>query len=112
MKVKSKQTKSIWGRWWSPIRKWFYPSWLIYECSYRFYDYAIAVYAYFKNHQIDIASYIGETGAQSFNTICSVATFVICSGFLTIPACFVLYKFFKIENLTSTKFEERLKRLL
>lgn len=104
-----KQLKSIWGKWWVPIRKWFYPSWLIYETSIRFYDYAQSVQNYFINQQEYIATYLGETGTQTLGVFCGVATFIICAAFLTVPASFVLYKFFKTENLTGTQVEEKMK---
>ncbi|MDN5215072.1 hypothetical protein QQ020_23525 [Fulvivirgaceae bacterium BMA12] len=109
MEEQKNQKKSIWGRWWEPLRKWFYPAWLMYETSYRFYEYAQTVHQYFNTHRNDIGSYIGNTVAEILNTFCSGATFVGCSAFLTVPACFVLYKFFKEDNLSATRFEERLK---
>jgi len=36
MEEQNLQLKSIWGKWWEPIRKWFYPAWLIYETTVRF----------------------------------------------------------------------------
>ncbi|MDY8136124.1 hypothetical protein [Aquimarina sp. 2201CG5-10] len=109
MKDNHKQLKSIWGKWWEPLRKWFYPTWLLYETLIRFYGYTQSVYNYFIKQHHDIASYIGEIGSQALNIFCSAATFVICVFFLTVPACFILYKFFKIENLTSTQFEQKIK---
>lgn len=107
----NKQKKSIWGAWWVPHRIWFYPSWLIYETSSRFYDYSQGVHHYFENHQDNITPYVGGIGAQTLNIFCSGATFAGCSAFLTVPACFVLYKLFKEDNLTNTRFEEKMKRL-
>ncbi|CAM1368583.1 conserved hypothetical protein [Tenacibaculum litoreum] len=103
------QLKSIWGKWWEPIRKWFYPAWLIYETSIRFYEYALSVHIYFKNPQNNIASYIGEASTQILGIFCSLSTFIICTVFLTIPTCFILYKFFKTKNLTGSQFEATLK---
>ena len=103
--------KSIWGQWWVPVRKWFYPAWLVYETSLRFYDYTKGVHQYFTERQCDIAVHIGRTGAQVLNTFCSTVTFAGCTAFLTIPACFVLYHFFKADNLTATNLENKLKRL-
>tara|TARA_R110000796_G_scaffold252637_1_gene389623 strand:- start:63299 stop:63637 length:339 start_codon:yes stop_codon:yes gene_type:complete len=109
MEENNRQLKSIWGKWWEPIRKWFYPAWLGYETSIRFYDYSLSVHQYFIKQKDDIASYIGETGTQALDMLSSVGTFIVCTLFLTVPACFVLYKFFKIENLTSSPFESKLK---
>lgn len=108
MEENNKELKSIWGKWWEPIRKWFYPAWLIYEVSIRFNDYGKAVHNYFLD-QSSLASYIGELGAQTLASLCSVATFVICTLFLTLPACLVLFKFFKVINLTGHPIEERFK---
>ncbi|MFD2033587.1 hypothetical protein ACFSKL_02235 [Belliella marina] len=111
MEEYNKQQRSIWGKWWVPIRKWFYPAWLLYETSIRFYDYGQSVHHYFIGQQDAIASYIGKIGVQVLDVFCSVATFAICTIFLTVPACFVLYKFFKTENLTGTPFEEKMKTI-
>lgn len=109
MEENNEQLRSIFGKWWVPIRKWFYPTWLLYETSIRFFDYAQSVHNYFINEQDNIASYIGEIGAQTLDVFCSFATFLICVISLTIPACFMLYKFFKESNLTNTRFEEKMK---
>jgi len=92
------QLQSIWGRWWIPVRKWFYPLWLAYETLVRFYEYAQSVYNYF-----------GASGYPSLGTFCAVATFTVCTAFLTVPACFLLYRFFSTSNLTSTQIEFKLK---
>mgnify|MGYP003631819726 CR=1 FL=1 len=110
MEEKNKQLKSIFGSWWEAVRKWFYPTWLLYELSIRFYDYAIAVYNYFIKQQDYLASYIGEIGALISAVFSSVATFIICTAFLTVPACFLLYRFFKTENLSATPFEDTIKK--
>ncbi|GGX06623.1 hypothetical protein [Aquimarina muelleri] len=110
MKENNKQLISIFGKWWEPIRKWFYPTWLLYELSVRFYDYAVDVHNYFIEKQGYFVSYIGEIGTQTLAVFCSIATFVICTAFLTVSACFILYKFFKIKNLTDVKFEEKIKK--
>ncbi|GAA4303446.1 hypothetical protein [Aestuariibaculum suncheonense] len=112
MEEKNEQLKSIWGKWWEPIRKWFYPSWLFYELSIQFYVYSTDVHNYFIEQQDCFTSFIGEIGTQILALFSGVVTFVICTIFLTIPACFILYKFFKIENLTSTLFEEKMKKYL
>lgn len=109
MEENNKPLKSIWGQWWEPIRKWFYPAWLTYETSIRFYDYTQSVHKCFIEQEDYIASYMGEIGTQALDIFSSVATFAICTAFLTVPACFVLYKFFKTENLTGTQFEQKLK---
>ncbi len=109
MEENTKQLKSIWGKWWEQFRKWFYPSWLLYETSIRFYDYTQSVHHYFTKQQDYTISYIGEIGTQILGIFCSVSTFIICTAFLTVPTCFLLYKFFKIENLTGTRFEEKIK---
>ncbi|MCH7407905.1 hypothetical protein MM239_00730 [Belliella sp. DSM 111904] len=111
MKGGNKQLKSIFGKWWQPVRKWFYPSWLLYELSIRFYDYAIAVYFYFIDMQGNFTSYIGDIGLHTSAIFFSLATFIICSIFLTVPACFVLYRFFNTGGLTSTQFESKIKPL-
>lgn len=87
----NKLQKSIFGAWWEPIRKWFYPTWLCYEISIRFYDYAIATHNYFIAQE----DYLGEIITQILAFFCSVATFIICTFYLTVPACFTLYMFFK-----------------
>ncbi|UZR99124.1 hypothetical protein [Chondrinema litorale] len=105
MEERYTQLKSIWGKWWEPIRKYFYPAWLIYETTVRFYEYSEATYLFFITE-----NYIGELGSQSLAMFCSIATFVICSFFLTLPACFIFYKFFKLENLSGTQFESKIKK--
>ncbi|WP_272151445.1 hypothetical protein [Tenacibaculum aiptasiae] len=109
MENNNTQLKSIWGTWWEPIRKWFYPSWLIYETSIRFYSYSKPIYQYFIKQQVSISQYIGEIGTQVLGIFCSLSTFIICSVFLTLPASYLLFKVFKSENLTSTLFEQKLK---
>ncbi|PKH52376.1 hypothetical protein CXF68_17475 [Tenacibaculum sp. Bg11-29] len=105
MEEKNKQLKSVWGKWWESIRKWFYPIWLLYELSIKFYNYSETTYYYFIAQ-----NYISEQGLQILAIFCSVASFIICNFFLTLPACFILYKFFKIENLTNTQFENKIKK--
>ena len=105
MKEKNKELQSIWGKRWIPIRKWFYPGWLIYETSTRFYDYAQAVHIYFIEQQ----NYIGTISTQTVAIFCGISTFAICTLFLTVPACFILYYFFKTVNLSNTPFEEKIK---
>ncbi|MCK0132570.1 hypothetical protein MWU59_13755 [Flavobacteriaceae bacterium F08102] len=51
MEEQNKQLTSILGKWWVSIRKWFYPAWLIYETTVRFYDYSEATYL-FLSHKI------------------------------------------------------------
>jgi len=99
------QLTSIWGKWWVSIRKWFYPAWLIYETTVRFYDYSEATYLFFITE-----NYMGELGSQILAVLCSIATFAICCFFLTVPTTFILYKFFKIENLSRTQFESKIKK--
>jgi hypothetical protein len=111
MEENNKQLKSIWGKWWEPQRKWFYPIWLVYETSIRFYDYAQSAHDYFISQHDYLTSYIGGIGSQTLDIFSSLATFVICTAFLTVPASFVLYKFFKVESLTGTPLEKRMKRL-
>lgn len=103
--------KSIWGSWWEPIRKWFYPAWLAYETSIRFYEYSLSVYHYFLSEHHCIARYVGQLGAQALNVFCTLSTFAICTLFLTLPACFVLFHFFKADNLTNTRWEEKVKMI-
>jgi hypothetical protein len=108
-----KQTKqSIWGKWWTEHRAYAYPAWLIYEASARFYDYAQWVHNYFEKHYENLTPYLGDIGAHTLDILCSSITFVGCSTFLTIPASLALYKFFKEDNLTNTKLEEKIKRFL
>ncbi|WP_417602553.1 hypothetical protein [Owenweeksia hongkongensis] len=95
------QQKSIWGKWWIPIRKWFYTLWLAYETTMRFYEYALSTEHYFD-----------ALGYPTLAIISSVISFVICAAFLTFPACFILYKFFDTSNLTGTSLEARLKPYL
>ncbi|RYH72148.1 hypothetical protein EVU94_13855 [Flavobacteriaceae bacterium 144Ye] len=90
------QQKSVFGTWWEPIRKWFYPAWLIYETSIRFYEYSLGVCNYFITQQESI----GELFAQILAITCGLATFLICSFYLTVPTCIILYKFFKEDKLT------------
>lgn len=108
MEEKSKQVKSVWGKWWELIRKLFYPTWLFYELTIRFYDYSIDVHNYFTEQQHYLT--FGEITTQFLAIFCGVLTFVVCTFFLTIPACYILYKFFKIENLTNSRFEEKMKK--
>ncbi|MFC5625662.1 hypothetical protein [Algoriphagus winogradskyi] len=109
MEENNKLPTSMWGKWWEPIRKWFYPGWLIYETSLRFYAYAISVYHYFLGDQEDLVFYIGKIATRALALFCSIFTFAVCTVFLTVPACFMLYHFFKTENLTGTFYEEKLK---
>ncbi|MEW7280149.1 hypothetical protein ABW636_16265 [Aquimarina sp. 2201CG1-2-11] len=111
MEKNNKQLQSIWGTWWEPIRKWFYPAWLLYETLVRFYEYTQSVYHYFLMEQEYTTPYIGEIGTQTLAIFYSVATFVICTAFLTVPTCFILYKFFNTDNLTGTRFELKMKRV-
>lgn len=99
MEVHTKQLQSIWGKWWESIRKWFYPAWLIYETSVRFYEYAIDTYLY-----------LSEISSEILAVVTAIIVFIICSAFLTIPTTFILYKFFKVENLTGTSFENNIKK--
>ena len=91
------QQKSVFGTWWELIRKWFYPAWLIYETSIRFYEYSLGVSNYFIEQQESI----GELFAQILAITCGLATFLICSFYLTIPSCIILYKFFKEDKPTN-----------
>ncbi|NMH89662.1 hypothetical protein [Flavivirga algicola] len=97
--------KSIFGAWWEPFRKWFYPAWLLYELSIRFYDYALAVYQYIIEQQ----NYLGEITAQTLAVFLSIATFIICAFYLTIPASLALYKFFKEDKQITNPFIYRIK---
>ncbi len=105
------QLQSIWGKWWEPIRKWFYPAWLVYETSIRFYDYALSVHHYFKTQQDFLSAYIGEIGAQILNAFFSFSTFAICSAFLTIPASIALYQYFQVAKATNSPLESKLKTI-
>lgn len=105
MEKNTNRATSIWGKWWEAIRKWFYPAWLVYEVSIRFYEYGLSTHAYILEQQ----EYIGEIGAQSLAIFSAVATFVICTLYLTVPACLALYKFFTPFNSNTTRFEEKMK---
>ena len=109
MEVQQKQ--SIWGSWWTSIRKWFYPAWLMYETTYRFYDYALGTYSYIGTYQTGIYSNLGHAAFETFNICCSVLVFVICFVYLTIPGCLVLYKYFDKELGPLSSFEHKLKMI-
>ena len=106
MEKNNKQLKSIWGKWWASIRKWFYPAWLVYETFIRFYAYGQSVHDCFTMQQ----TYVGEIGTQTLAIFFSVITFVICATYLTLPASFLIYHFFQIDNLTNTRLEEKIKK--
>lgn len=103
--------KTIWGSWWEPMRKWFYPVWLAYELSLRFIDYSYSVYQYFSSEQNCIANCLGQLGTHVLNVFCTLSMFVVCSIFLTLPACYAMFHFFKADNLTSTKWEANAKMI-
>ncbi len=105
MEVYKKHQKSILGSWWEPLRKWFYPTWLVYEASIRFYGYALDVHKYF----IDQHDYMGDTIAQTIAITCGIATFIICTFYLTVPACFTLYEFFKDDKPANIPLVNKLK---
>lgn len=107
--MEESQLQSIWGKWWEPIRKWFYPSWLIYETSIRFYDYARSVHNYVGLQQSYITSHIGEVATEFLAASCSISTFAVCSAFLTVPAGIALFNFFKEESVTNSPLERRIK---
>lgn len=109
MEENNKLPTSIWGAWWDPTRRWFYPGWLLYETSVRFYDYSQSVHHYFIRQQDSIAFYIGKFGTQTLAVLSSATTFAVCTAFLTVPACFALYQFFKTGNLTGSAFETKFK---
>ncbi len=111
MEVNHKNLNSIWGQWWVPIRKWFYPTWLLYEVALRFYGYSLAIHEYFLQQEW-IADNISKFGTRFLISFCSIATFIICNTFLTLPACFVLFAFLTKENLTGYQFEKKLKFML
>lgn len=90
--------QSIWGKWWVPIRKWFYPLWLAYETLVRFYYYAESTHNYFY-----------ELSRPFLGAISGIVVFTICTAFLTLPACFVLYQFFSTENLSGNPIETKFK---
>jgi len=110
MEDKNKQKTQFFGKWWEPNRKWFYPTWLIYELSIRFYDYAIAVHQYFTQPPAFFASLLGEMDPQAFALLSSVFTFLICTIYLTVPSSYTLFKFFIIKNLTGNQFEDKMKK--
>lgn len=110
MEENNKQMPSIFGKWWVPVRKWFYPAWLVYELSLRFYGYSLGVQNYFMNHYDYLSSFLGHSGTSIITAFCVAATFILCFLFLTLPAGYVLYYFFKQENVTATRFEPKLKK--
>ncbi|SFS93158.1 hypothetical protein SAMN04487906_2174 [Zhouia amylolytica] len=112
MEATNKQLTSIWGPWWVPVRRWFYPAWLIYETSCRFYNYSIDVYLYIHHSQGGITTYIGDTATQVLAILGGLATFLICTAFLTAPTSFILFKFFEKEGLTGSILETQIKRFL
>jgi hypothetical protein len=101
-----KKQQSIFGRWWTAIRRWFYPAWLIYETSFRFYDYSVSVINYFIEHQ----DFFGEATTQVLAIFCGLATFLLCTFYLTVPSSFTLYKFFKDEKSTTNPLIINIKR--
>lgn len=101
MEVQHIQKRTIWGNRWEPLRKWVYPAWLLYELSYRFCQYAMDTY-----------KYIDEISTQTLAVSGAVLVFLICTAFLTVSSCFILFRFFKKENLTQTSFEVLTKRYL
>lgn len=103
------KSTSIWGKWWEPIRKWFYTSWLAYEITARFYECSKNVKTFFANQEGFIADYFGKDGVKILADLSGALTFTICTAFLTIPACFALYQFFKKEDLTGSVFESKFK---
>lgn len=111
MKEKNHEQASIWGKWWLPVRKWFYSIWLGYELTTRFYEYALSVHSYFQSEHDYLAAQMGNMGHQLLDLFCSVSTFVVCTIYLTIPACYVLFRFFQEKKPTQTRFEARFKRI-
>ncbi len=110
MEATTIQLQSIWGAWWVPIRKWFYPAWLVYETAIRCYDYGLWVYHYFDPQAHSIIPYIGETASQVLAIVSGVVTFMICAVFLIVPASMTLFHFFNKANVTNTPLEHRLKK--
>ncbi|SEC41062.1 hypothetical protein SAMN04489761_2917 [Tenacibaculum sp. MAR_2009_124] len=108
MEANKIQLKSIWGTWWEPIRKWFYPAWLGYETSIRFYDYALSSYSFVRTYE----NYFGAFGIEVLAVLAAILTFVICFVFLTIPASIALFKFFKPEETYRITFEMKIKKYL
>ncbi|UTW64554.1 hypothetical protein KFE98_10570 [bacterium SCSIO 12741] len=97
--------KSILGPWWVPIRPWFYSAWLAYELTIRFYDYGLAVYHYF----LEFENHLGEFGAQALALFCGIAVFLICTSYLTLAGCVLLFKFFSTRNESGNSTEEKFK---
>lgn len=112
MEENSKHKYPIWGKWWASFRKWFYPVWLAYESSIRFYEYAVAAHSYCIDQQDFLSNYIGKFGTHALGIFCGAASFAICSLYLTLPACLAIFRFFKEESLTNTVLEEKLKTIL
>ena len=104
--------ESIWGSGWTHVRKWVYPTWLAYEASRRFADYAESVHNFLDARYEQIAQVVGNVGSQTLDVLASCGTFAACELLLTVPACIALYKFFEQDNLTDTKLERGLKRIL
>jgi len=104
--------KSIWGETWTKLRPYVYPAWLTYELGLRSLKYTKSVHEFLEdNHEI-ISQHIGRFGNQLINLVSTGATFITTQAFLTIPAGLLLYHFFKKDNITNTRTEERLKRFL
>ncbi|MFD0760904.1 hypothetical protein ACFQZW_02285 [Lutibacter aestuarii] len=95
MEEKKTINKSIWGKWWTSFRKWFYPAWLVYETTIRFYEYSLSTYQYFLLQE----QYFGSEISQLIAILASSLTFAICFFFLTVPASFALFKYFNTKKL-------------
>ena len=108
MEENSNKLKSIWGSWWEPVRKWFYPAWLIYETTVRFYAYTIQVH----DSIIDLKFHSSDSFVQITAILAGVITFAICFAFLTVPASIALFRFFKSEKITTRSLERKLKTYL
>ncbi|KAB2810148.1 hypothetical protein [Phaeocystidibacter luteus] len=106
MSGRSTPSPSFLGPYWSAFRKWFYPAWLIYETSIRFIEYASQTQAYVQTNITDL---LGDSGAEVLSMTCGVLVFLICFLFLAVPGGFILYQFFKKENLSGTLFEQKFK---
>lgn len=107
-----KQMTCIWGAWWIPFRPFAYTLWLAYEVSYRIMDHCVVIHMRFVRHHAGIAQYTGDFLAHALDIGTVVLTFLVCHAALTLPACFIMYKFLAEVNLTNTRFEEILKKTL
>ncbi|MBR9854662.1 MAG: hypothetical protein GYB37_08805 [Algicola sp.] len=105
MEGNSTVNKSIWGKWWTSFRKWFYPTWLAYETIIRFYEYSLPIHEYFILQEQNL----GAKMSQIIAVLASGLTFTICFFFLTVPASIALFKYFNTKDVSSNSIEQKVK---